>query len=57
MSTARLGNACVSTDERGRGGLGLDAQRATVVAHVAGARGAGTGFVDVERRRLQLVEP
>ena len=42
----------VSTDKQGRSGLGLDAQRAAVQAHVAGSRGQVVAeFVEVESGR------
>ena len=42
----------VSTDKQSRSGLGLEAQRAAVEAHVAGARGAvAAGFIEVESGR------
>ena len=42
----------VSTDNQGRSGLGLEAQRAAVGAHVAGAHGDVTAeFVEVESGR------
>ena len=42
----------VSTDQQGRSGLGLEAQREAVARHVAGARGAITAeFVEVESGR------
>ena len=42
----------VSTDKQGRSGLGLEAQRAAVAAHVAGTRGAvAAEFVEVESGR------
>lgn len=49
----------VSTDKQGRSGLGLEAQRAAVEAHVAGSRGqVYAEFVEVEsgrrKDRLQL---
>jgi len=42
----------VSTDKQGRSGLGLEAQRAAVAAHVAGTYGTvATEFVEVESER------
>jgi len=42
----------VSTDKQNRSGLGLEAQRAAVEAHVAGARGAvAAEFIEVESGR------
>ena len=42
----------VSTDKQGRSGLGLEAQRAAVAAHVASTRGAvAAEFVEVESGR------
>ncbi len=42
----------VSTDKQGRSGLGLEAQRSAVEAHVAGARGTVTAaFIEVESGR------
>ena len=42
----------VSTDKQGRSGLGLDAQRAAVAVHVAGAHGTvAAAFVEVESGR------
>jgi DNA invertase Pin-like site-specific DNA recombinase len=42
----------VSTDKQGRSGLGLEAQHAAVVAHVAAARGTvAAEFVEVESGR------
>ena len=42
----------VSTDKQGRSGLGLEAQRAAVKAHVAGAHGAVSAeFIEIESGR------
>jgi len=42
----------VSTDKQGRSGLGLEAQRAAVEAHVSGARGkVAAEFVEIESGR------
>jgi DNA invertase Pin-like site-specific DNA recombinase len=42
----------VSTDKQGRSGLGLEAQRAAVEAHVAGSRGrVAAEFIEVESGR------
>jgi len=42
----------VSTDKQGRSGLGLEAQRAAVAVHIAGALGAvAAEFVEVESGR------
>ena len=53
MSTTRfVAYYRVSTDKQSRSGLGLEAQRAAVEAHVAGARGAvAAGFIEVESGR------
>jgi len=42
----------VSTDKQSRSGLGLEAQRAAVEAHAAGAHGAvAAGFIEIESGR------
>ena len=53
MSTARfVAYYRVSTDKQSRSGLGLEAQRAAVEAHVAGAHGAvAAGFIEIESGR------
>ena len=53
MSTARfVAYYRVSTDKQSRSGLGLEAQRAAVEAHVAGAQGAvAAGFIEIESGR------
>ena len=53
MSTPRfVAYYRVSTDKQNRSGLGLEAQRAAVEAHVAGARSVvAAAFIEVESGR------